>query len=109
MRSQTRLGATHHPRRFGGERLSSLCVCVLLASGLNGRYVCRYLAGGWQIRGRLFSSIFPYLILAGVFVAFLKVQSQILDLHTAVASSPFGWVPDSFNFVAYASRSTVEL
>ena len=34
----------------------------------------RYLAGGWSIRGRLLLATLPYLLLAGAFVAFLKVR-----------------------------------
>jgi hypothetical protein len=32
----------------------------------------RYLADGWKIRGKLLVATCPYLILAGLFLAFLK-------------------------------------
>ena len=34
----------------------------------------RYLADGWKIRGKLLVATCPYLILAGLFLAFLKVN-----------------------------------
>ena len=36
----------------------------------------RYLSGGWNIRGQLILAISPYLLLAGAFVAFLKVRTS---------------------------------